>query len=84
LPSSSKKRVVLSHIVPAAAARATSSQSTLRPVTQNLQCPQDGVKVRITFSPIRDFGTPGPTDSMIPQASWPRITGFGCTQTSRR
>ncbi len=44
-----------------AAARATSSQSTERPVTQNLQWPQEGVKVSTTFSPIRDFGTPGPT-----------------------
>ena len=39
-----------------AAARATSSHSTLRPTTQNWQWPQEGVKVSTTFSPMRDFG----------------------------
>ena len=50
---------VSSHMVPCAAARATSSQSTLRPTTQNRQWPHEGVKVSTTFSPMRDFGTPG-------------------------
>jgi len=66
-------RDVLSKSLPVV--RPCSSQRWGWPLSQEWQWPQLGTKLRMTRSPDLTMVTPSPTDSTMPEPSWPSTAG---------